>query len=236
MQKSIKEFLSKTFSFTEDENEKLADGLVKHVTSPEFVALLQAWRNLPDLDLGLGQHVNLKWRIAMSTLTDAMAAAINQLKSETAGGGVTTQQVTATINSVVGPQLAALQTSITNITNSEATDASKIADINAALAEFTTAFAPPDPALPVVTGIVLPTGVTTAAIAGGTLLTINGSGLTGATSVNVGTVAVTAGITVVNDGQVTVPSPAIAAGTYDVTVQTPAGVSVTSAADQVAVA
>ncbi len=66
--------------------------------------------------------------------------------------------------------------------------------------------------------------------AGGNLVTINGFGFTGTTSVKFGTVAGT-GLTVVNDNQITVTAPAEAAGTVDVTVTNPNGTSAISAAD-----
>jgi len=192
----------------------------------------------PDLDLGLGDNVNNKWRIAMSALTDAMAAAINTLKAANTGGGVTTQQVTDTVHSIVDPQITTLQGTIATITASEKDDAAKIVDINAALAEFTTAFAPAKPALPVVTGV----SPATLAIAGGTGLTITGTGFTGATEVDLtgttaGSTAIAGlNISVKNDTTITIDYPAIAAGVYDVTVKTPVGVSAVSTADQVTAA
>ena len=66
--------------------------------------------------------------------------------------------------------------------------------------------------------------------AGGTLVTITGTGFTGATAVDFGTTAATS-VTVVNDTTITADSPA-GTGTVDVTVTTPAGTSATSAADQ----
>ena len=66
--------------------------------------------------------------------------------------------------------------------------------------------------------------------AGGTLVTITGTGFTGATAVDFGTVPVT-NFTVASDTTITAASPA-GTGTVDVTVTTPAGTSATSAADQ----
>ena len=65
---------------------------------------------------------------------------------------------------------------------------------------------------------------------GGTLVTITGTGFTGATAVDFGTTAAT-NLTVVNDTTITADSPA-GTGTVDVTVTTPAGTSATSPADQ----
>src|SRR5580704_7990715 len=66
--------------------------------------------------------------------------------------------------------------------------------------------------------------------AGGTSVTITGSGFTGATGVSFGTTAATS-FTVVSDAQVTATAPA-GTGTVDVTVTTPEGTSATGAPDQ----
>lgn len=68
-------------------------------------------------------------------------------------------------------------------------------------------------------------------LAGGTSVTITGSGFTGATAVKFGSTAAT-GYTVNSDTQITATSPAESAGTVDITVTTADGVSPTSAADQ----
>lgn len=68
-------------------------------------------------------------------------------------------------------------------------------------------------------------------MAGGTTVTINGSGFTGATSIKFGATAATS-FTFVSDSQVTAVSPAQAAGPVDVTVATATrGPSVISSAD-----
>ena len=77
----------------------------------------------------------------MSDLTDKMTAAISTLQSQ---HGVTTDQV----NSIVAQANAPFIASLTAAINSEKDDATKIADINAALGEFTTAFAPTAPSAP----------------------------------------------------------------------------------------
>ena len=81
-------------------------------------------------------------------------------------------------------------------------------------------------AAPTVTGL----SPTSGSAAGGTLVTITGTGFTGATAVDFGTTAATS-VTVVNDTTITADSPA-GTGAVDVTVTTPAGTSATSAADQ----
>ena len=79
---------------------------------------------------------------------------------------------------------------------------------------------------PTVTGM----SPTSGPAAGGTLVTITGTGFTGATAVDFGTTPAT-DVTVVNDTTVTADSPA-GTGTVDVTVTTPGGTSATSPADQ----
>jgi IPT/TIG domain len=79
---------------------------------------------------------------------------------------------------------------------------------------------------PVVTAI-SPTGGPTA---GGTTVTVTGSGFTGATKVAFGTLAGKF-LTVVNDHTITVTSPAEAAGTVAVRVTTPNGLSAPVTAD-----
>jgi hypothetical protein len=81
-------------------------------------------------------------------------------------------------------------------------------------------------AAPVVTGI----SPTSGPAAGGTLVTITGTGFTGATAVDFGTNPAT-GLTVVNDTTITADSPA-GTGAVDVTVATPSGTSATSPADE----
>jgi len=68
-------------------------------------------------------------------------------------------------------------------------------------------------------------------LAGGTSVTITGTGFTGATSVDFGGTAAT-NVNVVSATQITATDPAESAGTVDVTVTTPGGTSATSSADQ----
>lgn len=89
----------------------------------------------------------IKEIIVMSDLTNKMTVALATLESKLATGGVTLDQVTAQIHSVVDPQISALTDSIATINASEADDATKIADLTAAVTQFTDAFAPaPAPA------------------------------------------------------------------------------------------
>jgi hypothetical protein len=81
-------------------------------------------------------------------------------------------------------------------------------------------------AAPAVTGI----SPTSGSEAGGDMVTITGSGFTGATDVGFGATNA-ANMNVDSDTQITATSPA-GTGTVDVTVTTPAGTSATSAADQ----
>ncbi len=81
-------------------------------------------------------------------------------------------------------------------------------------------------AAPTVTGL----SPTTGPAAGGTLVTITGTGFTGATAVDFGTTAAT-NVTVVSDTTITADSPA-GTGVVNVTVTTPAGTSAVSPADE----
>jgi hypothetical protein len=81
--------------------------------------------------------------------------------------------------------------------------------------------------VPVVTGI----SPTSGPVAGYTVVTITGTGFTGATAVKFGTTAGTY-ITVDTDNRISVYSPAHTGGTVDVTVTTPGGTSAAVAADR----
>jgi hypothetical protein len=86
----------------------------------------------------------------------------------------------------------------------------------------------PSAAAPTVTGL----SPTSGASGGGDTVTVSGTGFTGATAVNFGSVAAT-NLIVQNDTQLTVTSPLpSASGPVDVTVITPAGTSAISTADQ----
>jgi conjugal transfer/entry exclusion protein len=82
----------------------------------------------------------------MSFLTDAMIAALANLQTKLAAGGLTADQVTSQIHTVIDPLVADLNSKVAAIVTSEADDASKLADVTAAMTEFTTAFAPAAPA------------------------------------------------------------------------------------------
>ena len=79
---------------------------------------------------------------------------------------------------------------------------------------------------PVVTSVNPPSG----SPAGGTSVTIDGSGFTGATGVKFGSAAAPS-FTVNTDSQITATTPAGAAGQVDVTVSTPGGTSATGPSD-----
>lgn len=117
----------------------LARLLVQIVSTEEFAALYEQRINR-EVDLGLGGNVNQLWRKAMSAQTEAMAAAIVELKKS---NGVTPEQVQAEIHAVLDPQINDLTTKIQSIVDGEAAEDEKIADIQATIKEFTDAFAPP---------------------------------------------------------------------------------------------
>lgn len=68
-------------------------------------------------------------------------------------------------------------------------------------------------------------------LAGGTAVTVTGSGFTGVTALKFGTVAATS-FTVVNDSTITAVSPAHASGTVDITVTKTTGSSLVTGSDQ----
>jgi hypothetical protein len=70
-------------------------------------------------------------------------------------------------------------------------------------------------------------------LAGGTSVTVSGTGFTGATTVNFGVTAATA-FTVDSDTQVTATAPAESSGTVDITVTTPGGTNPTGTSDHYA--
>jgi len=80
---------------------------------------------------------------------------------------------------------------------------------------------------PIITSISPASG----SIAGGTVITISGTGFTGATAVKFGSTAATS-VKVTSVTTITATAPAHVAGTVDVTVTTSGGTSATSAADQ----
>ena len=98
--------------------------------------------------------------------------------------------------------------------------------VSSATQSFTLTVAAPAVAAPTVTGLSPNSGPA------GTLVTIFGTNLAGATGVLFGTTAATS-FTVVTANEITATSPAGTAGsTVNVTVTTPSGTSATSAADQ----
>ncbi|HEY3923747.1 MAG TPA: IPT/TIG domain-containing protein [Acidothermaceae bacterium] len=99
-------------------------------------------------------------------------------------------------------------------------------DFSAALTGNGITNSPPPPAGPVITSITPSTGPT----AGGTSVTINGTGFTGATTVRFGSVAAMFRLT--SSTKITAVAPAQSAGTRDISVKTSAGTSAAVAADK----
>ena len=86
---------------------------------------------------------------------------------------------------------------------------------------------PSAPPVPTVSSITPTSGPA----AGGTAVTVNGSGFTNGVSVNFGSVAGT-NVVIVSATELTVTSPPVPAGTVDITVSGPGGTSATAAPDQ----
>ena len=153
-------------------------------------------------------------------------------------GGGTTVTITGTSFTGAtevdfGTTAAASYTVVNNTTITAVSPAGiGVVDITIVAPTGTSATTPADrftyAAAPVVSGVAPGSG----SLAGGTLVTIIGSGFTGATLVNFGTLPAT-NLTVVSDSSITVHSPAsLNTGTVDVTVMAPGGTSATSPADQ----
>jgi hypothetical protein len=131
----------------------------------------------------------------------------------TAATGVTVNSAT----SITAASPAGTGTVDVTVTTPSGTSATSSAD------HFT--YTSSGPTGPMVTSLSPSTG----AIAGGTSVTVSGTGFTGATAVHFGATAAT-GVTVNSATSITATSPA-GTGTVDVTVTTPTGTSATSSAD-----
>lgn len=119
--------------------------------------------------------------------------------------------------------VAQIATLNTQMTATNLTDANQEALIEALIHQLA---ASTPSALPVVSGVSPATG----SASGGETITLTGTGFTGATSVNFGTVAATS-FSVVSDTSVTAASPAQGAAQVNVTVITPNGTSLAGTAN-----
>ena len=146
------------------------------------------------------------------TITGANLTGATAVRFGTVAAGFTVASATQ-ITATAPPE--AVGTVDVTVTNSNGTSSVNIAD------RFTYT------ALPIVTALSPNSG----SPAGGTMVTITGANLTGATSVKFGGAAV-AGFTVNGTTQITATAPAGMAGTIDVTVTAPNGTSAASAADR----
>src|ERR1700743_551479 len=134
------------------------------------------------------------------------------------------QSAVVDITTAVAAEITALQNALNaqGVNNSPAIEAS-VANLRAligSLNQSVNAANPPAPAAPAVASISPSSGP----VAGGTSVTLTGTGLTGATGVTVGGVAAT-GLQVASDTSLTFTTPASAAAPAAVVVTTPAGVS-----------
>ena len=131
-------------------------------------------------------------------------------------------QASVTANAAASPQSVPENVTIT-ATTSNASSRYATYPTTVSASTTTTITEPP----PTVTGITPDAGSAN----GGTVVTVSGTNLSGATAVDFGTVAA-ASFTVDSSTTITATAPAEAAGTVNVTVTTPFGTSATSAADQ----
>jgi uncharacterized RmlC-like cupin family protein len=163
------------------------------------------------------------------TVFTSGAVAVNDL---TAGGSVNTNNTTlsnggATATWTVGGGVPAghlIQITATGVTNPSATGTYQLDLVSSSdtLTAQTPSYSIGSVAAPTVTSVAPTEGPSV----GGTPVTINGTGFTGASRVNFGQTVVSSGFTVNGAGtQITVNSPAGSAGTVDVTVTAPGGIS-----------
>lgn len=133
------------------------------------------------------------------------------------------QSAVTDIGTAIATEITALQNAINaqGVNNSPAIEAS-VANMRALIGTLNQSVAPPAPPAPgpVVSSISPSSGP----IAGGTSVTLTGTGLTGASGVTVGGVAAT-GVSVASDTSLSFTTPASVAGPAAVVVTTPAGVS-----------
>ena len=154
----------------------------------------------------------------ISTATDTVTATIGTIGSAPVGVAVSRDGRTAYAANAASDDVLVISTATNTVT----------ATIPVGTAPFAVAATEVPLAAPAVTGISPASGPQ----AGGTSVTITGTGLTGATAVYFGTVPAT-GFTVNSATQVTATAPAAAsAGTVNVTVTTPGGTSPASTASQ----
>ena len=162
--------------------------------------------------------------------------AVSPNKGRTAGGTVVT--ITGTnltgataVNFGANPATSLTVNSATSITATSPAGSAGVVDVTVVTPGGTSATSTADQftyfAPPTVTAVSPNKGPT----AGGTVVTITGTNLTGATAVNFGANAATS-LTVNSATSITATSPTGSAGVVDVTVVTPGGTSATGAADQ----
>jgi hypothetical protein len=174
------------------------------------------------------------------TYTAAAAPTVTGLSTTSGGSGGGTS-VTITGTNLGGttavsfggvPASSSTVNSDTSVTATAPAQAAGVVDVTVQTYSGTSALGSADrfsytATLPAVTGL----GTSSGSAAGGYSVTVNGSGLSGATGVFFGGVAATS-FSVSSDGSLTAVVPAGAVGTVDVTVTAPGGSSATSSSDQ----
>jgi hypothetical protein len=174
----------------------------------------------------LHRHLNaIERRILMSLSelsTDVATLQADVTALQTANAAV----VQAVVD--LGDEVASIIANEGDITEIDAAVQATIAQVTSITAADTAAAtADPGAEPPTVSGVSPSTG----SIAGGTEVTVTGTGFEGATSVNFGTTAA-ASFTVVSDDELTVLSPTLSAGTVDIVVVSAEGSSPVSTADE----
>jgi hypothetical protein len=191
------------------------------VPLPEF-SLLSVHNTVPETATGVTLNTNTL-NLTVGGPSDTLTATVTPSTADQAVTWISDTPGVATVNNGVVTAVAAGTANITVSTAGGGITSTCVVAVTAATATPT----PTTTGAPSVTGISPSSGST----AGGTTVTITGSGFTGATAVNFGSAAAT-GATVNTDSSITATSPAGSAGAVDVTVVTPSGASTTSSNDQ----
>ena len=188
--------------------------------SPTISSFTPAATTLPT---SAGGSVNISY-----ATTNAVTCSLAAVSQPTTAAALTLPSV-ASCNGTGAIDVPANASQTSPVTYTVTLTANGTAGTTAATAPITitvpSASAPP-PVQPAVTGVSPASGP----VAGGTTVTVTGSGFTGASKVAFGAVAATS-FTVVSGTQITAVSPAQAAASYDITVTTAAGTSPVVSAD-----
>ncbi len=167
--------------------------------------------------------------VAFPSSTVLPTSAANYVVNGVSASSVTVASTTATITTAVAvPASGSVSLAINGVTNTITGSYTLVENTSADTTPTTSAgFSIVAPPAPSVTSISPNTGLT----AGGTSVTVTGTGFTNSATVSFGAISASS-VVVVSSTQITVPSPAQAAGVVNVEVSTIGGTSPAVSADQ----